>query len=362
VTDFTSSLYLGLEHAWEGLRAWPRLTLGKPAALEEAPGSGGVERELAALVGCERVLLSTSTLHAFHDVAAMFMERGTRIVLEESVYPVARLAAGCAAGAETFGPVCGVPLDRVLGRTRQAAAILTDGFVPARGEPAPLREYARRARETGGCLVIDDTQALGIFGTRAGPAAPYGMGGGGSLRRAGLGGEHVIVVASLAKAFGAPVAMVGGSEAMMRKFEQSSQTRVHCSPPSAASIAAAAQALEMNRHEGEGLRRRLARRVCRLRRGLRKLGLNGTESIFPVQPVRNAAGMDPHYVSEALLDRGIRAVLARAAGAPAAQIVFVVTTRHRLEEIDDAVEALAQIGPGGGSRLANTRNGRRSNE
>ena len=61
--DFTSALYLGFEHASWTLTAWDRLTLGKPAALEEIAGAPPVQRELAALTGCERVLLGSSTLH-----------------------------------------------------------------------------------------------------------------------------------------------------------------------------------------------------------------------------------------------------------------------------------------------------------
>jgi hypothetical protein len=62
-------------------------------------------------------------------------------------------------------------------------------------------------------LVIDDTQALGILGHSPGPHAPYGKGGGGSLQWAGIGGPDVLVVSSLAKGFGAPVAVLAGSEA-----------------------------------------------------------------------------------------------------------------------------------------------------
>jgi 8-amino-7-oxononanoate synthase len=60
--DFTSALYLGLEHASWSLPGWERLTLGKPAALQEVPGADQVQRELAEVTGCERVLLGASVL------------------------------------------------------------------------------------------------------------------------------------------------------------------------------------------------------------------------------------------------------------------------------------------------------------
>lgn len=357
--DFTSSLYLGLEHSSDSLAAWPRLTLGKPAALEAPPGSREVERELATVVGCERALLAPSTLHIFSDLLAMFAGRRARILLEESAYPIVRLAAGYAARPETFGVACGQPLAGILQQSDRRPAIVTDGFIPSSGAPAPLQEFARRARDAGGWLIVDDTQALGIFGTPSRSAVPYGEGGGGSLRWTGVGGDHVIVVASLAKAFGAPLAMIGGSEAMLDRFERSSSTRVHCSPPSVAATRAAAVALGTNRREGEWLRRRLAKRVCRLRRGLRNLGLDGPDSLFPVQPVTNAFGADAHHLFTGLLESGIRTVLARPSGAGSAQVVFIVTARHRLDEIDRALEALAHLMSGRFKSAVGENRGRR---
>ena len=66
--DFTSALYLGLEHASRELPAWDRLTLGKPAALEPQPGAGRVERRLAALIGSEPVSYTHLTLPTIYSV------------------------------------------------------------------------------------------------------------------------------------------------------------------------------------------------------------------------------------------------------------------------------------------------------
>ena len=69
----------------------------------------------------------------------------------------------------------------------------------------------RRCSGDSGLLVIDDTQALGIFGKRTKGESPYGSGGGGSLRWHALQTPRIVAVSSLAKAFGAPVAVVAGS-------------------------------------------------------------------------------------------------------------------------------------------------------
>src|SRR5215831_7795166 len=95
--DFTSALYLGLHHPSWSLPPWQALTLGKPAALENPPGIRHIERELAALTGCDDALLASSTLHAFVDLFAMLVRRGTAIVLDRTSYPIAHWAARQAA-------------------------------------------------------------------------------------------------------------------------------------------------------------------------------------------------------------------------------------------------------------------------
>ena len=125
--------------------------------------------------------------------------------------------------------------------------VVTDGFCPACGVPAPLGRYLEAVRRYGGLLVLDDTQALGILGRRESRRGPYGTGGGGSLAFHSLAGDDIILVSSLAKAFGAPLAMLGAGSRLVSDFAADSATRVHCSPPSTAAIRAGARAVVLNR-------------------------------------------------------------------------------------------------------------------
>jgi 8-amino-7-oxononanoate synthase len=333
VVDFTSSLYLGLEHAWSSLRPWDRLTLGKPAALEEMEGAAGIERELAALVGCEAAVLGTSTLHLVWDLFGILAESRIRIFVDEGSYPIARwgVERALAAGA----PVRSFPrhdvrvLRAMLDSGGGMPVVVTDGFFPAIGKAAPLAEYADCAAAEGGLLVVDDTQALGIFGR-------YGGGSLAALKPRG----GVVAVSSLAKAFGAPVAMLGGTARFVAEFRERSATRMHCSPPSAAALAAARHALDCNRAAGDLLRRRLTHRVARFREGLRPLGLLGVPGCFPVQPLRLPTGVRAKVVYRRLLSRGVRTVLHRTAGGGASRISFILTARLRLSQIARALRVL----------------------
>jgi 8-amino-7-oxononanoate synthase len=236
-------------------------------------------------------------------------------------------------------------LKRALARADgRPPVIVADGYCPSCSQPAPLAAYAAQARKRGGIVVIDDSQSVGIFGESA-PWAPYGIGGGGSMRRAGLSGnDRIVVGASLAKAFGAPLAMLAGSAALVGEFERQSATRVHCSPPSVAAVTAAARALAINRSCGEALRVRLAWLVSRFRQGLRKLGLLGTPSLFPVQtlalPMQTAGARE---IYAGLRKCGVEAVLHRMGNIEEARISFVITARHTAKQIDEGIARLSAV-------------------
>ena len=274
--DFTSALYLGLRHPSAALAPWPALSSGRPAALEEAAGADNVASELASLAGCEAGMLLPSTLHLFFDLFATLPTRSTYFV-DAGSYPVARWgverAAARGAGLRLFPHYDAKALAQMLAREAHAGSrpvVVIDGYCPGCGVPAPVSDMLTLLRRYDGLLVIDDTQAFGILGERRTGAemlhAPrYGTGGGGILRHAGAGGPDIVLAASLAKGFGAPVALLAGSASRMARFSQSSLTRVHCSPPSVAAVRAAERAYEVNARRGDFLRRRLARLVKRFR-------------------------------------------------------------------------------------------------
>jgi 8-amino-7-oxononanoate synthase len=192
----------------------------------------------------------------------------------------------------------------------------------------PLAAYARIASDCAGYLVLDDTQVLGLFGP----------GGGGSKPWHGLAGEHIIVGASLAKAFGAPLAVLAGSGALLRRFDACSLTRRHASAPSVAAIRAACHALRVNRDCGDVLRQRLWQRVAQWQRGIDSIGMRRSGGRFPVQTLHLDAGVDAIALHAALVRDGIATVL-QMAGNNAA-ISFLLRADHGVGDIERAVAAL----------------------
>jgi 8-amino-7-oxononanoate synthase len=346
VVDFTSALYLGLEHAWRRLPHWEKLTLGKPAALEEPPGVREVERELAKLSGCAQVVLAPSTLHLFWDLFGILAPKGSAIFLDSGSYPIARWGVERAAAGgvivRVFRHHDPVNLRNFLQRIRpHRPVIVADGFCPVHSRAAPIAEYLRCIEPFDGCVVIDDTQSIGIFGADPASWPPYGRGGGGSLKHARIDDSRVVVVSSLAKAFGVPVAMLGGAQDKVNSFQLRSATRTHCSPPSAAVIAAASHALHVNGRCGDTLRLRLAERVGYFRRRLKLLKLEVGTGFFPVQTLQLAPHMDVSALHRSLLKRGVRTVLHRAEDGGNPRLSFVITARHTMSEISRAADVLA---------------------
>lgn len=349
VLDFTSALYLGLRHASASLRPWAQLTAGMPAALANPALARAVAGRLASVTGTERATLARSTLHAFWDLFVVLATSDTTIYVDASAYPIARWGVERAAGrgvpVRTFAHHDPADLWRRLTREpngRRRPLVVVDGLCPGCGALPPLREYLERAREFGGSLVVDDTQALGIIGRASGPRAPYGSGGGGSLRRHGVDEAHVTLVSSMAKGFGVPMAVLSGSAVKIAQFEAQSATRVHCSPPSFAELHAAERALEENRTSGDVLRLRLVRLVHRFRAGLRAHDVSvAGRSLFPVQTLAARAVPDAPALHRRLRELGVSTVLQRSACGSGATVSFLITACHTPAAIDRAVEAVA---------------------
>lgn len=346
---FTSALYLGLAHGSGELKPWPRLTAGAPAALVPPAGSRSVARRLAQLVGTEAATLGVSTLHLFWDLFGQLRRRPVRILADRHLYPVGRwgIERASAAGvpASSFAHLDAEALSRQLESGRRLRPlIVTDGLCPDCGRVPPLDRYLALAERHDGWLLVDDSQSLGLLGRNPGPGRPYGLGGGGSPAFRGISSPRLLFVSSLAKSFGAPVAMLAGSETIVRSFLEESETLVYSSPPSVAAIHAAEAALAINRERGDDLRAQLAERVVRFRRGLREAGLALEGGFSPVQNLRIPADLDPVAFWRRLQSAGILAVLRQGKCRPGPFVTFLLRADNSLEEIDRAVEALARIG------------------
>jgi 8-amino-7-oxononanoate synthase len=339
--DLTSSLFLGHRHGGTSFRGWDSLTTGVPAGLREDPAAAAVVAAVVAAQDAPAGLVARSTLHALGDVLGELPRAGDVVAVDELSYPVSRWAALRA--LERGAIVCdyrhhrpGPALGSCVPRHRRLF-LVADGWCPGCGEPAPLARLRRLATAARGVVVVDDTLAAGVLGAvGAGPGGFLGDGSG-TVRRLGLDHRGVLWVASLAKAYGAPLAVVTGDRREIDRLAGAG-SRWHCSPPSAADLAAARAAL---RDPADGRRRdRLARNVIRLRRGLHAVGLRAAGRPFPVVRVPPPAGVDAVRWQHALGERGVRVLVQRPRCRPRAVLMLLVRADHRDGELDRAVREL----------------------
>lgn len=338
MADFSSALYLGMRHASAQLAPWAQLSLGKPAALAEAPQARELAGGLAALQGCEAALLLPSTLHLFFDLFRMLARERCTVLVDRAAYPLARWGVQCAAASapaglrvQEFEAGSLAAAGRAARHCREIGrkpVILADGYTPGTARPPPLVAYADLAQAMGGYLVLDDTQALGVLGEQ----------GGGSLRLHRLQGRPVLVGASLAKGFGTPLAVLAGEAAMLARFDAGSVTRLHCSPPSLAQISAGCRALRLNRSCGDGLRVVLRQRCRQFRRALALAGLRCEGGEFPVQRVMLPPRSDGQALHEALRRHGVLSVL-QGVGQRMA-LVFLLRADHTAQDVAMATMVL----------------------
>jgi 8-amino-7-oxononanoate synthase len=184
-----------------------------------------------------------------------------------------------------------------------------------------------------------------VLGREPGPGDPYGHGGGGTLAWSGLAGPGVLVVSSLAKGFGVPIAVLAGDAGVVDRIEAHSPTRSHASPPSAADLHAAAHALGLNARDGRRRRRRLAALVQRLRRRLTAHGVGLVGGSFPVQSLPAMADPAAARLHDHLLAAGVRTVLQRPRCGPGATVTLLVSAGHGRRDVDRAADALAAALP-----------------
>lgn len=345
--DFTSALYLGMEHPSSQIPAFSRLTTGRPSLLQEPRMAQEVAQKIARLQGLKAGVLGTSTLHLFWDLFGMMGGKPSVIFFDMQLYEVPKWGL---LQAHLKGiPVIGFPHFDVLGlkkklklsKFKQRKPILvTDGFCPQCGRPAPLKKYAQLLQSKGGILVVDDTQALGLLGKRPTTQMPFGQNGGGILPFLKMDHPNIIAVSSLAKGFGVPVAVLASSQKNVDFFKRKSLTRLHCSPPSFATIHALQKALTINQINGNQIRKTLFQKIYFFKKGISNLGLKTVTGYFPVQTIIGLPNALNIALYQYLKRRGFASLLLKSHIQNQAAISFIITNAH---SINDLKKCLANI-------------------
>ncbi|MGV9947009.1 hypothetical protein [Rhodococcus aetherivorans] len=276
--DFTSALFLDFRHRAQELPLWQSLTTGVPAALRSTATSAAVARLVAHEHWTAAGSVARSTLHAAIDVLGTLPRSGDRILLDRAGYPITQLAALLPRSrgvAVADYPHHRPDLARVAGRGR--IWFVTDGWCPGCNRPAPIRLLQEIASHTGGGVVVDDSLAYGVLGRRLGDDR-FGDGTG-TVHWCGCDHTGIVWLASLAKAYGTPLAVITGDAETLSAVRERGINYVHSSPPSNADLAAAGRALQDPSRQAR--RARLHRNTLLLRHACETVGLTPLGLPFP---------------------------------------------------------------------------------
>lgn len=306
--------------------------------------------EIARMQGLEKGVLAPSSLHLFWDITSKLGKEAV-VLADDRIYQIARWGlerAACQGARVVYFKhqdpnALQLQLQKQKPSPRQTILVLTDGWCPHCGKAAPLPAYLTLLREHKGLLLIDDTQALGVLGKNPTRSMPYGEGGGGLLQWFGLQGEDIITVCSLAKGLGVPVSVMSGSERQVKAFLRKSETRVHCSPVSAAHVHAALHALQENRKNGSMLRQKLLQNVRLFKKAVLQHGFSTRGSFFPVQTLMPAPAIRPQVLYRQLGELGIKSLLLEPHLSKEPEVSFCLSASHSTEQIRRVAESLSLV-------------------
>jgi 8-amino-7-oxononanoate synthase len=361
--DFSSSLYLGWRHASAALPDWSALTAGRPADLETDTLADSVARDGAALQGCEAALLWPSTLHACMDVLEV-VSRSHTLIACRNLYPIMgwALERQKGRGQEVL---LAAPQDDLAQLVLRCAPHRRPAvLVPAHdslGQPLDWSSVLQALALRDGWLIIDHTQLFGLFGQRqaflsAGQSAEgdWGLDGGGWLRHMQplepTLARRVLLIASWAKAFGAPLASVAGPAEWIQDLRLHGSSRVHCSPANRVAILAAQRALQLNARYGNKARAQLRYNIRLLRSYLTQCGLgslngDGVNVYHPMLRLGGLSAAQARHWEHRLRQANVHCVAVPGQTSGSGALVWLARADHDAQDFWLLHQALTQLIP-----------------
>jgi 8-amino-7-oxononanoate synthase len=348
--DFTNALYLDMRHPRDSLNSWDTLTSGKPAVLEENSGTLTLQKILGNYCGTD-VLISSSTLHLAWDIFSIFDKESTILFYDRNAYPILRWGCEFARykGFEAYAiehhdpeSIHATVMAHSFRFDTKKPVIVCDSFCTGCGTFAPLDIYYNIVNQYNGYVLCDDTQTFGIYGS-ADATCPWGKKGNGAAAWFNIPRKRFISICSLQKGYGVPLAMVSANSSVIRRYLQTSKSRMHCSSPSSAAIAAGIHAMQLELSHGSALRARLYHRIAYFRNCFTKSGLSLSNTFFPVQTLAVPHSTDIINLHRLLEINSIKALLHHHCTTFHPQISFAITLSAKKRDIEYTASVVRRL-------------------
>jgi 8-amino-7-oxononanoate synthase len=292
---------------------------------------GRLEERLADLVGSESVLLFSSGYLA--NVSTIPALCGKVDVVFSDAFNHASIIDGCrlsGAGLHVYPHGDMEALSRALQRTpARRRLIVSDSVFSMEGDSAPVERLADLAAAYEATLMLDESHALGVLGSR----------GGGLAQQVGVPVD--VLMGTLSKAVGSAGGFIAGSHQLIQFLRHKARGFVFDTAPAPATVGAALASLEVMAREPER-RARLLGRTGRLRAGLGGAGLRlpgGEAAIVPLFVGEPGPALE---LAIRLRQAGVIAPAIRPPSVPpgTSRLRLTVSAGFSEEDVDTAVEAI----------------------
>ena len=339
--SFCSNDYLGLAND-------PRLISAATDALQHyGVGSGAsqmitgyseqhasFEKELAAFLGVERVLLFSSGYLANLGVVSALTTRHSALFSDRlnhaSLIDAAKLSD---AKHQRYQHRDHLGLGRLLQKSEATnKIILSDGVFSMEGSIAPLAELVALKKEHQALLLIDDAHALGVLGKN----------GKGCAEQLQIDPEDIdLLIGTFGKAFGSSGAFVAGKHDLLEYVMQKARSLIYTTAAPAVLVAACATSLAIIQNE-PARRERLQQNIAYYKKLIKHLQHPSLESISSIQSIVLGDNDKVIRLSQALAAEGILVLPIRPPTVPAnsARLRITLSSEHTSADIERLVEAL----------------------
>jgi 7-keto-8-aminopelargonate synthetase-like enzyme/acyl carrier protein len=360
VIDFASCNYLGLDlhpkvkeaippalEKWGVHPSWTRL-VASPAIYEE------LEEELAKLLGVPDVLVFPAvTLLQMGVLPLLTGNNGVifgDIAAHRCIYEACCLAQHKGAQFIQYRHNDLNDLAEKLAKypLEQVKIIAIDGVYSMSADFPDLPAYVRLAKEYNALIYMDDAHGFGILGENPSSDIPYGYKGNGMVNYFDLrfAEDNIIYVAGLSKAYSSYAAFVTCGDRQIKTKFRNAWTAIFSGPSPVASLASALAGLQVNRQEGEQLRKQIYHLTRKLVTQARAIGFEvDNYGYVPIVSVLVGDAQHMIDVCQLLWEYGILITPAIFPIVPLnkSALRFSITAANTEEEIDQAIKALEGV-------------------
>jgi 8-amino-7-oxononanoate synthase len=253
------------------------------------------ERELAAFLDREKVLLFNSGYHANLAMAAAFNFKETHLFCDKlnhaSVYDGVSMGQG---QLHRYRHKDMDHLERLLDTYDGQRIIITESLFSMDGDQAPLDKIANLAKKYDALWFVDEAHAVGMYGAK----------GRGLLYESDLYTQADLIMGAFGKAYGAMGAYLSGNHILLEWAIQNARSFIYTTALCPAAVGAMKAAV-YEAEKADNQRNYIFQIAKDLRIGLNKMGLDTMESESHIIPIIVGENHRCMELCQALREKGI---------------------------------------------------------